>query len=175
MSAERPMPPTRSPLALALTFIGGAGLGAAVVMLAGDIRGGARWERIAVRAPSPDKSLVAFVRERACPEGLCRSLHLGTAEQSAKELGPIATASADEVVWTQDGARVAFVLNGSGLVIYDALKQERVGTVRLMSDEASQSRFARGVTFSENGRAVTFDDCPRAHSGCRAGVVGIPQ
>jgi hypothetical protein len=146
MSAERAMPPARSPLAFALTFLGGAGLGAAVLMFAGGI-GGGQWERVAVRAPSPDKSLVAFVRERACAEGLCRSLHLGKTEQSAKELGPIATATADEIVWTQDGARVAFVLNGSGLVIYDAQKQERVGTVRLMSDEASQSRFARGVTF----------------------------
>jgi hypothetical protein len=31
------------------------------------------------------------------------------------------------------------------------------------------------VTFSENGKAVTFDDCPRNRSGCRAGVVGVPQ
>ena len=145
------------------------------MMLLGERRAAAPEQRTAVRAQSPDKSLVAFVRERACAEGLCRSLHLGPSEQSAKELGPIATATADEIVWTPDSSRVGFVLNGAGLVIYDAQKQERVGTVRLMSDEASQSRFARGVTFSENGRAATFDDCPRAHSGCRAGVVGIPQ
>ena len=143
-------------------------------MLSGS-RGGAAWERTAARAQSPDRSLVAFVRERPCAAGLCRSLHLGNSEETAKELGPIATATADEIAWTPDGARVAFLLNGSGLVIYDAKKRERVGTVRLMSDEASQSRLARGVTFSENGRAVTFDDCPRAHSGCRAAVVGIPQ
>jgi hypothetical protein len=41
--------------------------------------------------------------------------------------------------------------------------------------EAAETRLARGITFSENGRAATFDDCPRAHSGCRAGVVGVPQ
>ncbi|HET7221150.1 MAG TPA: hypothetical protein VFJ02_24010 [Vicinamibacterales bacterium] len=169
------MPSTRSPLALVAAFVAGAAIGAAGVMLAGDRRGNATWERIAVRAQSPDKSLVAFVRERACAEGLCRSLHLGRTAESAKELGPIATAAAEEIAWTPDGTRVAFVLNGSGLVIYDAKTQERVGTVRLMSDEASQSRLARGVTFSENGRAATFDDCPRTHSGCRAGVVGIPQ
>jgi hypothetical protein len=169
------MSSTRSPLAVIAALVVGAALGAAGVMLLGEGRGRAAWERTAVRAPSPDKSLVAFVRERACAEGLCRSLHLGTSEQNAKELGPVATATADEIVWTPDGLRVGFVLNGAGLVIYDAKKQERVGTVRLMSDEASQSRLARGVTFSENGRAATFDDCPRAHSGCRAGVVGIPQ
>lgn len=139
------------------------------------VRAAPTWQRTAARAPSPDGSLVAFVRERACEEGLCRSLHLGKSEQTATELGAIATAAADEIVWTPDGSRVGFVLNGSGLVIYDAKTQQRVGTVRLMSDEASQSRFARGVTFSDNGRAATFDDCPRAHSGCRAGVVGIPQ
>lgn len=174
MPAERTLSSTPSPLAVAAAVVIGAALGAAGMMLSGS-RGGAAWERTAARAPSPDRSLVAFVRERACAEGLCRSLHLGNSEETATELGPIATATADEIAWTPDGSRVAFLLNGSGLVIYDAKKRERVGTVRLMSDEASQSRLARGVTFSENGRAVTFDDCPRAHSGCRAAVVGIPQ
>jgi hypothetical protein len=47
--------------------------------------------------------------------------------------------------------------------------------VRLLTAEAAQTRLARGITFSENGRAATFDDCPRSHSGCRAGVVGVPQ
>jgi hypothetical protein len=34
-------------------------------------------------------------------------------------------------------------------------------------------RFARGVTFSDNGFAVTFDDCPKGRSGCRSGLAGV--
>jgi hypothetical protein len=174
MSAERPVPPSRSPGALIAALLVGAALGAAGMMLA-DRRSASGWQRVVVRAPSPDKSMVAFVRERMCAEGLCRTLHLGGSEQTATELGPVGTAPADEIAWTPDSTRVAFMLNGTGLVLYDAHKKTRVGAVRLFTEEASQSRLARGVTFSENGRAITFDDCPRTHSGCRAGVVGIPQ
>jgi len=46
------------------------------------------------------------------------------------------------------------------------------GKVNLFGD-ASGDRVARGITFSDNGAAVTFDDCPREHAGCRAGMVGI--
>ena len=37
------------------------------------------------------------------------------------------------------------------------------------------SRVARGVTFSTNGSSITFDDCPRDHSGCRPGIVAIKK
>ena len=70
---------------------------------------------------------------------------------------------------------MAFVLDGSEMAIYDAQTAKLAGTVRLLTSEATVTRVARGVTFSENGRAATFDDCPRTHSGCRAGVVGVPQ
>ena len=35
------------------------------------------------------------------------------------------------------------------------------------------SRLARGVTFSQNGAAVTFDDCPRGRSGCKPGLAAV--
>ena len=37
------------------------------------------------------------------------------------------------------------------------------------------SRVARGVTFSANGAAVTFDDCPRGHSGCKPAMVAVKK
>ena len=40
-------------------------------------------------------------------------------------------------------------------------------------DGFPSSRIARGVTFSANGAAITFDDCPRSHSGCKPGMVAI--
>jgi hypothetical protein len=42
-------------------------------------------------------------------------------------------------------------------------------------DGFPSSRVARGVTFSTNGAAVTFDDCPRDHSGCKPGLVAIKK
>ncbi len=174
MSAERALPPSRSSLPLIAALVVGVAIGASVQMIVG--RGStSEGRRTIVRAKSPDSAQVAFVQERLCPEGVCRSLHLGPSESEATELGSIATASADEVAWTPDGTKVGFLINGSGFVLYDPIKKERLGTVRLLTDEASQSRLARGVTFCVNGRALTFDDCPRAHSGCRAGVVGVPQ
>jgi hypothetical protein len=35
------------------------------------------------------------------------------------------------------------------------------------------SRIARGITFSDNGAAVTFDDCPRGHSGCKPALLAL--
>ena len=67
------------------------------------------------------------------------------------------------------------MIDGSEMAVYDVQTAKLAGTVRLLTSEAALTRIARGVTFSENGRAATFDDCPRTQSGCRAGVVGVPQ
>jgi hypothetical protein len=144
-------------------------------MLLGRITGDRSWRRTVAQASSPDRSRVALVEERICAGAFCQSLHVGTSAETAAAVGPIGPQTAHEVVWTPDGKRVGFVTSESQLLLYDAASLEAVGTVRLMTDEAARSRLARGVTFSENGRAVTFDDCPRAHAGCRAGVVGVPQ
>ena len=68
---------------------------------------------------------------------------------------------------------MAFLIDGAEFVIYDAQSSKLAGTVRLLTAEAT--RVVRGVTFSDNGRAITYDDCPRGRSGCRAGVVGVPK
>ena len=48
------------------------------------------------------------------------------------------------------------------------------GLIDLVPADANPStRIARGVTFSDNGAAITFDDCPRDRSGCRPGLLGI--
>ena len=107
----------------------------------------------------------------------CTELRVGASDSAsavvARYTDPSATC--DEVVWTPDGKRVGFVIRGHELRLFDPQSGKEIGTVRLVTEEAAQTRRARGVTFSENGRAVTFDDCPRTHSGCRAGVVGVPQ
>jgi len=130
---------------------------------------------IAAQTSSPDHSHVGVAWESVCKEGVCTSLAMGATAASATELDSLSGQSCDQVVWTPDGKRVGFVIDGSRMMLFDAESMKHAGTVRLMSDEAARSHLARGVTFSENGRAVTFDDCPRSHSGCRAGVAGVPQ
>ena len=83
---------------------------------------------------------------------------------------------AGEIAWTQDGGRVAFVVNGYQLRVFDARSGANLGAMSLVDpDGYPSSRIARGVTFSANGAAVTFDDCPRDHSGCKPGLVAIKR
>jgi len=178
MSAQGPLPPTRAPrssVGLIATLILGVALGFALALVLGRGRSDLSWRRVAARAAAPKGSLVAFVLEQPCSRGFCQSLNLGASERSGTPLAPLDNQSSDEVVWTADGKRVGFVVDGRELWLYDAQSRALAGRVGLLTSEAAQSRLARGITFSENGRAATFDDCPRAHSGCRAGVVGIPQ
>jgi hypothetical protein len=81
---------------------------------------------------------------------------------------------ADSIAWTPDGGRVAFVLNGYQLRLFDAHTGANLGAASLIEPDGFPTRrIARGVTFSSNGAAVTFDDCPRDHSGCKPGMVAL--
>jgi Tol biopolymer transport system component len=166
------VPPARSSLALIAALLLGIAIGAAAAMLFEQSRG---WQRTLAHSTSPDKSRVAFVAERRCGGNVCQTLNIGTTEADAVQVRSVESLIPAEVIWTPDGKRVGFVTGGAELLLYDGQSRKEVGIVRLMTAEAAQSRLARGVTFSENGRAVTFDDCPRTQSGCRAGVVGVPQ
>lgn len=137
---------------------------------------GPRLERYGALEWSPDRARVAFARDRLCEKAPCESLFLGSSVGSASELEVLGDGEGgcDEIAWTKDGRRVAFLIDGRQLRIYDADTRKPAGKVNLFVDEpATASRIARGITFSDNGVAVTFDDCPRDHAGCRAGMVGI--
>jgi hypothetical protein len=69
---------------------------------------------------------------------------------------------------------VAFLVNGQQLRIYDAQTRTPAGQLDLVpADATTSTRIARGVTFSDNGAAITFDDCPRGTAGCRPGLVAV--
>jgi hypothetical protein len=133
-----------------------------------------RIERYSALEWSPDKSRVAFARDRLCETGPCETLYVGPSVDAATALEGLAdgTETCDEIAWTNDGTRVAFLINGRQLRIYEAEARKPAGKVNLYGD-AGADRLARGITFSDNGAAVTFDDCPRERAGCRAGMIGI--
>jgi hypothetical protein len=134
---------------------------------------GSRHVTRAVASPSGD--LVAYILEARCALGRCQSLKIGTAD-SARVVETLNEQSeeADEIAWTPDGGRVAFLVNGYQLRVFDAHTGANLGAVSLIEPDKSQSsRIARGVTFSTNGAAVTFDDCPRNRSGCQPALMAI--
>jgi hypothetical protein len=131
-------------------------------------------ERYSALEWSADKSHVAFARDRLCAKGPCETLYVGPNVEAADALEGLADGqeSCDDIAWTKDGRRVAFLINGRQLRIYEADTRKPAGKVNLYG-AGGEDRIARGITFSDNGAAVTFDDCPREHAGCRAGMVGI--
>jgi len=125
---------------------------------------------------APSRDAVAYIFEARCASGACQSLMVGSSRASARTVEALKGDSerADQIVWTADGGRVGFVVNGYQLRVFDARTGANLGAVALIEPDGSpSSRIVRGVTFSSNGAAVTFDDCPRAHSGCRPGLVAL--
>ena len=136
---------------------------------------GSKIERYGAMEWSADRSRVAFSRDRLCEHAPCETLFVGTSVEAAEAIEALADGSerTAEIAWTNDGRRVAFLINGRQLRIFDAESRKPAGKINLFGDGAGADRIARGITFSENGAAVTFDDCPREHAGCRAGMIGI--
>jgi hypothetical protein len=148
---------------------------AAVAFGGGYVLGARRIVRFA-NAPAGDG--VAYVLEGRCAAGVCQSLWIGTTVKTAKVVETLSGPSeqADEIAWTADGGRVAFVVNGYQLRLFDAHTGAILGAVAIIDpDGFPSSRIARGITFSSNGAAITFDDCPRDHSGCKAGFLAIQR
>lgn len=132
--------------------------------------------RDAVFAPSPDGARAAWAKDRRCWSGPCQALLIGANGGSASKVATLDGSSrCDEIVWTKDGSRVAFLVDGVQLRLYDPSTFAPAGQITLVQPPAGIQTIARGVTFSENGRAITFDECPRGRSGCRAGIAAVPK
>ena len=127
---------------------------------------------------SPARDAVAFVLEGRCATDRCQTLWIGPDTKRAKMVQALSGSGeqAGEIAWTPDGARVGFVINGYQLRVFDARTGAALGAVAVIDpDGFPSSRIARGVTFSANGAAVTYDDCPRYHSGCKPGMLAIKK
>jgi len=123
----------------------------------------------------PGRDRIAFVREAPCGEGRCQTLWLGETKEGATEVASLGDRERCEAIaWSADGYRMGFLVNGYELRVFDAEPRKLVAQVNLVEPGGIPStRIARGITFSPNGAAVTFDDCPRFTSGCKSGLAGI--
>ena len=175
MSAEGSVPPAR-PSGAALKIAGALAL-LVIVAAAGYAvgrRAGAVHDVLFARPTEVQR--VAFVREEPCADKMCQTVWMGNSREDAVKVATLSTDTerCDEIAWAKDGLRVAFVINGYRLRIFDGYKKTPVREVTLIEpDGKPTSRFARGVTFSDNGAAVTFDDCPRGRSGCKSGLAAV--
>jgi hypothetical protein len=127
-------------------------------------------------AAAAEASKVAFVRERLCDTGRCQTLWLGDTRDGATMVAELGGSHeiCEEIAWAADGYRVGFLINGYQLRIFDGQDRSQVNVVDLLDAIGTPtSRIARGVTFSDTGAAVTFDDCPRHTSGCKSGLVAV--
>jgi hypothetical protein len=131
--------------------------------------------RDVITASPPQGGRIAFVRETACGQGRCQALWLGTTMEDATEVAALAGPDRCEgIAWSNDGYRLGFLVNGYELRVFDSDPRRQVAQVNLIEpDGVPSSRIARGITFSANGAAVTFDDCPRWTSGCKSGLAAI--
>ena len=173
MSAHRPLPAARSRI---VTIVIALAVGA-VAGFAGFVSGkrAAEADRVLLIETPPDRQRVALVRERPCDGGRCQTLWLGDTSEDAVEVLQLGGGEkVEEIAFSADGSLVGFVVNGYQLRVYETETRLPRATVELFKpDRIPSSRFARGVTFSANGAAVTYDDCPRHTSGCKSGLAAV--
>jgi hypothetical protein len=175
MSAQRTVSSARAssaPLKAALLVL--LAMAASVFAYDSGRRAGATYEVMAA-APSEARG-IAFVRERPCGRARCQTVWIGRAREDAMQVAALLPNAerVDEIAWAKDGFRVAFVINGYQLRLFDAENRKPVGQIDLFPpDGPPTSRVARGITFSQNGAAVTYDDCPRGRSGCKSALAAI--
>jgi hypothetical protein len=176
MSAEGNLPAAPAPRNRAGAAV--ATLIAAFVMVIAGFAGGFYLgsRRAVSVVESPARDAVAFVLEGRCAAGRCQSLWIGPDTKRARLVQSLSGPGeqADDIVWTPDGARVGFLINGYQLRLFDARSGNGLGAIVIVDpDGFPSSRIARGLTFSNNGAAITYDDCPRTHSGCKPGILAI--
>jgi len=172
MSAQGSLP--SSSARRVLTFAAVAGLVLASTLLL-SCRSGPDGYLVHSRT-APAANRTAAVKLTRCEAGWCESLWAGATPATMTLVAtlPQSGERCTEIVWTRDAARVGFVINGQQLRLYDTATNAPAGLVDLVPRDADPStRIARGLTFSDNGAALTFDDCPRDRSGCRPGIVAI--
>ena len=84
------------------------------------------------------------------------------------------TGTAGEITWAPDGSLAGVLINDSKLMVIEAAGRRVLYELPLL-DKQDGSRVARGVGFSANAMAITFDDCPSVGAGCRPRFMALPR
>jgi hypothetical protein len=175
MSAEGSVRSARAAGApLKTTLLAVAAVAAIVVAYVAGLRAG-RIHELMAAAPTEARR-IAFVREEPCGDKPCQTIWIGNTRKDAVQVAALTPGveRVEEIAWAKDGYRVAFIVNGYQLRIFDGVSRKPVRDVNLIEpDGVPTSRFVRGVTFSQNGAAVTFDECPRGRSGCKSAMAAV--
>ena len=175
MSAEGPVPSARPAAGgVKTTMLVVLAIAAIAAAYLAGLRTG-RIHELMSAAPAEARG-IAFVREEPCGDKPCQTIWMGKTREDAVRVASLApgTERCEEIAWAKDGYRVGFVINGYQLRIFDGISRAPVRDVNLIEPDGNPtSHFARGVTWSQNGAAVTFDECPRGHSGCKSGLVAV--
>ena len=108
MSAERTLPAARAAIAVALVAVAGCSR---------DADG----PYVALASAAPAGAGRAEVRVDRCGGGWCEGLWLAPANDRAVRVTLLSKGDrCDEIAWTKDGKRVAFLVNGHQLWLFDA-------------------------------------------------------
>ena len=129
MSAERPLPSARQATCHGFARLTAAAWVAAMALSAG-CRGGPDDYVVQVqdRAGYAPRRLVRLVR---CESDWCETLAIGPTADGAQPMAALAPRErCSEIVWSPDGKRVGFVINGQQLRLYEAETHSTGGTGR---------------------------------------------
>ena len=99
---------------------------------------------------------------------------VGAADQEAEVRALAPDEDAGEILWAPDGSIAGVVLNGATLAVIDPAARRIIYELPLL-EQQDGSRMARGVGFSANAMAITFDDCPKRGAGCRPRLMALPR
>lgn len=150
-------------------WLGGLGLLAlwsVLLLVAGWMLG---QSRVVCRMVSPDGSSEASVRAHPSLDPPAQSLWLGRRGEPMKRLARLAEDQewCDEIVWTEDGERVGFLISGARLDLYAAPEGRFLGSSHLLPAGVDPgTREARRLAFSSDGHSVSFANCVRGQARC---------
>ena len=145
-----------------------------IAAIAGYAAGRASTETgIVTEAWSPDGESSVAVERKFSFGPADERLVFASGEQETELRAIGAETRAKEIVWAPDGSLAGVVLGGMTLAVIDPDGPRMLYELPLV-EQRDGSRVARGVGFSANALAITFDDCPRRGAGCRPRFMALP-
>ena len=127
------------------------------------------YEPVHLRSSSPGSRTIAEVRSRFTLDPPAQSLWIKTPEKPPKKLANLLRDYewCEKIIWSPDSSKVAFLITGLRLDVYDLRNLRLVSSVPLVHvDSYPGSREARDVRFSRDGSSVEFRDCRRSQPDC---------